>query len=360
MNFEVPPWSGLILPAASHEPTGYWSGAGIIVPGGSLAAAQYGQPQVAGTSAWFERYVKAYLTAADYLTGALAAVGLPFDPVPLIDSLLRLHPRDVYLQVLVVLNHAAHYRELVDVYQERFLARLNPAMADDVRRALDGSVDGMRKSLLARQPVLRAIRTVLTYRSPKGTSTGNLGTLVPGLDPELAGILLVHVVAAQLRAPQTAGDPMIGGLPAGLAMEMVANGLFHSNERADVLLARTRMLWGTYGGQIDLGKYKLRARPFDLLNEATGLDFEDVGALTIAYYGYMRALQPDEMPGVNAFVGISVSRETVETYLSSFASTPDELAGKLDACPGSWQMLPIQERPLLRIGEVIFVLDEQY
>ena len=49
-------------------------------------------------------------------------------------------------------------------------------------------------------------------------------------------------MAAQLRAPQTAGGPLIGGLPEGLAMEMVANGLFHSNERPDVLLARTRML----------------------------------------------------------------------------------------------------------------------
>ena len=79
-----------------------------------------------------------------------------------------------------------------------------------------------------------------------------------------------------------------------------------------------------------------------------------------AYYGYIRALQPGGLPGVNPFAGISINRETVETYLGSFASTPDELADKLDACPGPWQMLPIQDRPLLRIGEVIFVLDEQH
>ena len=94
--------------------------------------------------------------------------------------------------------------------------------------------------------------------------------------------------------------------------------------------------------------------------KATGLDFEDIAALTVAYYGYIRDQRPGGLPGVNAFAGISVSRETVETYLGSFASTPDELADKLDTCPGSWQMLPIQERPLLRIGEVLFVLDEQY
>jgi hypothetical protein len=219
--------------------------------------------------------VKAYLTAGDYLTSALSAAGLSFDPVPFINSLLRLHPRDVYLPVLVALNHAAHHPELIEAYQERFLARLNPAMAQNVRRALDGRADGIRRVLLARQPVLRAMRTVLTHRPPPHASAGNLSGLAPGLDPELAGMLLVHLVAAQLHAPQTAGGTLIGGLPEGLAMEMVANGLFHSNERPDVLLARTRMLWSTYGSQIDLDKLKQRARPLDLLREATGLDFED-------------------------------------------------------------------------------------
>jgi hypothetical protein len=360
VNFDVPPWSGLFLPVAGQAPASSWSSGGIIVPGGSLAATQLGLAPAETRSAWFDQYVKAYLTAGDYLTSTLSAAGLPLDPVPLINSLLRLHPRDAYLPVLVALNHAAHHPELIEACQERFLTRLNPAMTQNVRRALDGRADGIRRVLLARQPVLRALRTVLTHRPPQGASAGNLSGLAPGLDPELAGMLLVHLVAAQLRAPQTAGGPLIGGLPEGLAMEMVANGLFHSNERPDVLLARTRMLWSTYGSQIDLDKLKQRTRPLDLLREATGLDFEDIAALTVAYYGYIRALQPGGLPGVNAFAGISINRETVETYLGSFASTPDELADKLDACPGSWQMLPIQERPLLRIGEVIFVLDEQY
>jgi hypothetical protein len=141
-------------------------------------------------------------------------------------------------------------------------------------------------------------------------------------------------------------------------MEMVGSGLFHSGKQPDVLLARTRMLWDTYGSQVNLERLKLRARPLDLLKEATGLDFDDIAALTFAYHGYIRAHQPGQPPGVNAFAGIALSR--VETYLASFASTMDKLAVKLDACPGPWQMLPIQERPLLQAGEVLLVLDEQY
>lgn len=361
MSFEVSPWSGLFRPAAGQVPAGRWSDAGLTVPDRSLAAARLGLVPAETTSAWFDRYVKAYVTAGDYLTGGLSARGLPFDPVPLINSLLRLHPREVYLQVLVALNHAAHHPELAETWRDWFLARLNPAMAENVRRALNGTADGISRALLARQPVLRAMRAVLIHRPPAGgAASGTLAAAVPGLDPELAGMLLVHLVAAQLHAPYTAGDPKFGDLPEGLAMEMVANGLFHGHDRPDVLLARTRMLWSTYGAQIDLGRLKLRARPLDLLREATGLDFEDIAALTLAYYGYIRALQPGGLPGVNAFAGIQIGRDVIETYLGSFASTPDELAVRLDACPGSWQMLPILERPLLRIGEVILVLDEQY
>ena len=360
VNFEVSPLSGLLRPVAGSAPSGNWTAAGLLVPDLSDTAARFGLVPTRASSAWFDEYVKQYLTTADYL-GVAQAAGLQVDPASLIRGLLLLHPREVYLAVLTALNHAAHYPELADVYRDRFLARLNDAMADSVRQALDGTIDGVPRALLARQPVLRAMRTVLTYRRPEGApSASDMSKLAPGLDPELAGILLVHLTAAQLRSPSTADEPRIGALPASLAMEMVANGLFHSGEQPDVLLARTRTLWATYGSQIDLDQLGLHARPLDLLRDATGLDYDDIAALSFAYHGYIRAHQPGQPPGVNAFTGIPIDRDIIETYLASFASTMDELAGKLDACPGSWQMLPIQERPLLRIGDVLLVLDEQY
>jgi hypothetical protein len=342
VNFEVPLWSGLLRPVGDPAPWGNWTDGGLIVPDLSGRAARFGLVRTGADAAWFNEYVKQYLTTADYLTAPLAAAGLPADPASLIRGLLLLHPREVYLSVLTALNHAAHYPELADVYRERFLAKLNDVIADNVRLALDGGMDGVSRALLARQPVLRAMRTVLTYRPPEDApSHGKLSVLAPGLDPELAGILLVHLTAAQLHSPRTASEPKIGALPASLAMEMVANGLFHSGEQPDVLLARTRMLWATYGSQIDLDLLKLRARPLDLLRDATGLDYDDLAALTFAYHGYIRAHQPGQPPGVNPFAGIPIDRDTIETYLTSFADTMDELAVKLDACPGSWQMLPI-------------------
>lgn len=360
VNFEVSPWSGLLRPVAGPAPAGNWTDAGLLVPDLSMTAAHLGLVRSGESSSWFDRYVKQYLTSADYFA-PLVAAGLPADPAPLTNSLLLLHPREVYLSVLTALNHAAHHPELADVYRGRFLARLTPAMADHVSRVLDGKVDGNERALLARQPVLRAMRTVLTFRRPEGAPPPeSMRGLAPGMDPELSGMLLVHLTAAQLQSQRTAGEPMLWGLPESLAMEMVANGLFHGGEQPDVLLARTRLLWETYGSQIDLERLKVRARPLDLLREATDLDFDDIAALTFAYHGYIRAHRPGMLSGVNAFAGIPVSRETVETYLAAFASTVDELAGKLGASPGAWQMLPIQERPLLRVGEALLVLDEQY
>ncbi|HXC85478.1 MAG TPA: hypothetical protein VNV62_26900 [Trebonia sp.] len=122
--------------------------------------------------------------------------------------------------------------------------------------------------------------------------------LAPGMDPELSGMLLVHLMAAQLQSQRTIGEPMFGGLPESLAMEMVANRLFHGGEQPDVLLARTRMLWETYGSQIDLERLKVHGRLRDLLREATGLDRDDIAALTFAYHGYIRAhrQQQEETP----------------------------------------------------------------
>ena len=79
VSFEVSPWSGLFRPVADQTAAFRWSDAGLIVPDRSLAAARLGVVQAEAASAWFKQYVKAYVTAGDYLTGALAARGLPFD-----------------------------------------------------------------------------------------------------------------------------------------------------------------------------------------------------------------------------------------------------------------------------------------
>src|SRR5882762_571803 len=98
-------WSGLFLPP--DGPVSAWdtSGAGIIMPNLSFSAAQLGLTPIQADPAWFENFVKAYLTATDYLGVASADLGLPFDSAWFTAALLSQHPREVYVPVLVALNH---------------------------------------------------------------------------------------------------------------------------------------------------------------------------------------------------------------------------------------------------------------
>jgi hypothetical protein len=117
------------------------------VPDLSVTAEHLGLIRTVEGSPWLDEYVKQYLTSADYFA-PLAAAGLDADPAPLIDNLLLMYPREVYLSVLTALNHAAHQPELADAYRARFLARLTPEMADHVIRVMDGKADGNKRALL--------------------------------------------------------------------------------------------------------------------------------------------------------------------------------------------------------------------
>jgi hypothetical protein len=96
------------------------------------------------------------------------------------------------------------------------------------------------------------------------------------------------------------------------------------------------------------------------LEEATGLDFDDLTALGFGFYAAALAYRPDTPVAVNAFANIAIGRPTIERFLGLFSSTADELGEALRDCQLPWQMLPLAERPLLRVGDNVIVLDERY
>ncbi|MCC2275480.1 hypothetical protein LKL35_08595 [Streptomyces sp. ET3-23] len=139
-------------------------------------------------------------------------------------------------------------------------------------------------------------------------------------------------------------------------MEMIANNLFNEKDDPGDLLARHRLLWTHYGEQTT----KARRRPVDLLQEATDLTLDDITALGFAYSAGILHHQPDQPIAMHAFTGIAIDPPVIERFLARFAITADELADQLRDCALPWQMLPIQDRPLLRLGDNILVLDERY
>lgn len=76
---------------------------------------------------WLDNGTGAYLTASEYLAPYELAHGHDFDPSAWADVLLRLHPRELYVQVLAALNRVARFRDPVFEYQQRFLRRWDRA-----------------------------------------------------------------------------------------------------------------------------------------------------------------------------------------------------------------------------------------
>lgn len=311
-----------------------------------------------GSGEWLQGAVSAYLTASEYLGRYERARGNDFDPSAWIDALLRLYPREVYVEALAALNRAAGSLDPGpdEEYRRRFLQRLAPGMQAAVTSAMAGGVDGQRRRLLARQPTLRAMHLVLTASAPRGEPDPRVARIVTGMDHLTAAVTLVHLVAETLSPPRPEGGARFGGTTESLATEFICNQIFNEPHDAGGLVSRTWALWTRHGAGPP--REKLDKPPVELLRDATGLDLAELLAMGFACWAMTRADLVDGPIRINPFTLVKLPRETVERFLALFSSNLEELASGLRACPGSWQMLPFQTRPLLRVGdEAVVVLD---
>ena len=335
---------------------------GLVMSGISSTAWMLGLTPVPEENAWLDKLVRVYLVARDYLVPYEAAQGRVFDRDQWIKVLLAKYPMEEYLCQLAALNHASNSEELAVAYQQRFLEVVTPVAADAIRHAVAGGIDGRPRWFLARQIILRAMRLVLVPPEPDATADPD-PTLVADLDaidPETAAVLLVHLAADSLTQERRDDEPMFCGTAESLAMEVVANNLFNDRDDNGDLLGRYRLLWTYYGSR--LTRVTPRRPPADLLAEAIGIDLDDMTTLAFAYWAHIRSLHPGDQVRLNAMIrpDIAIDQATIETFLDLFSSTPAELAAALRDCLKPWQMLPIQDRPLLCLGDDVVVLDERY
>jgi len=333
---------------------------GLVLPGVGPAASMPGLTPAPTASVWLDNLVRVYLIAGDYLASFDRARGRVFDRDQWVSVLLAKYPAEEYLCQLAALNHASASDELTAAYQDRFLEVVSDDVAQAVRHAMAGGVDGQRRWFLARQTVLRAIRLVLVPASPATGADPALAADLQDIDPESAAVLLVHLAADSLSQERREGEARFCGMAEPLAMEVIANNLFNDRDDNGNLLGRYRLLWMHHGSR--LTRFTPRRAPAEMLREATGISFDELTALGFGYWAHIRRCGPGDQVRLNAMImpGITVSAATIEAFLDLFSSTPSDLAAALNGCPQPWQMLPIQERPLLRLGGDVVVLDERY
>ena len=354
---------GLFVPIPrAAPPADRRSASGLVLPGISSTAWMLGLAPVPEGHAWLDNLVRVYVIAREYLGPFEAACGRDFDRDAWIRVVLNLYPAEEFLCQLAALNHAATSDGLTLDAQQRYLDDMVPDAAQALRHALAGGVDGQRRGFLARQLVLRAMRLVLV---PPESAAGwdldrALQDRLDGISAPAAAVLLVHLVGDALHQERSENEPRFCGTSEQLAMEMIANNLFYDRDDNGDLLARYRMLWLDYGPR--LKRFTPRQPPADMLREAAGVELDEMITLAFAYWACLQARGHDDPIQIQAMVSpeMTISREHVETFLGLFASTPASLADELRQYPQPWQMMPVQSRPLLRLGNEVVVLDERY
>lgn len=348
--------TGPLAVASSAAPAAKTTPSGLVVPDLSWTAARLGLVPV--RDGWLENAVGTYITASEYLGPYDQARGAVFDPEAWASTLLRLYPGDLYVQVLSSLNRAARFTDAVLEYQQRFLSRLSAGIRGVIEAVLAGGTDGQPRRFLARQPVLRAMRLVLTAEPSHGDPDPRIATFLTGMDPETAAVMLVHLAADSLRRHQAEGEEQLGGTGESLAMEIICNQLFNEPHDTGGMLSRTWALWTRHAA--GMHREQLGKDPLALLEEATGLTLTEMLTLAFAYWAKAMETRVGGPLRIDAFALVNLPREKVERFLALFSATTAELTAELAACTLPWQMLPLQTRPLLRLGDEVVVLDEPF
>ncbi|MFD8646581.1 hypothetical protein [Streptomyces mirabilis] len=342
------------LPAVAGDAN--TSPSGVLLPDLSWAATRLGL--VREPDGWLDTAVIAYVTASEYLGVFEEFRSDQFDPAIWLDALLRKHPREAYVEMLAFLNRAAPFKEAVLAIQQRFLERLGTGLRKLAEGALAGAADGQPRWFIARQPTLRAMRLVLTTPAPQGEPDPRVTNFLSDVDLETASVLLVHLVADTLRRERPEHEAKFGGIGESLAKEVVCNQIFNEPKDVGSAISRTWSLWTRHGA--NQKREKLDAAPVDLLADATGLGLVDILAPAFAYWvktTETRLVGPVRVP---AFPLLKLPSEKVEKFLALYSATFDDLAAALEACDQPWQMLPLQNTPLLRVGDTVVVLDEPF
>lgn len=310
-----------------------------------------------------------WMVSSDYMVPMYEGLGITFDPLAFRNYLLMTYTRDELLVQLAALNHVQSDSDVVD----QVLTHIKPLLSEKVFLQISMIQDPRGSEphhLLTRSTILRAMRLVAEY-SPRNEGA-RLEKIAQGLvTPErydllLTAVLLIHATGDMMNSSNrgSEGDKdstaRFAGLPKLLAMELLCSGAAVRNENVGNLIGRTRILYQEYSNRVTKCSMPLQIDPF--IEEALGMSLDDLLCIGFAIWsrsqGRVNVHQPLGISLGNFLNGIP--NTSVTRFLELYSQTLEELSSKCEASSGDWQVHPIQEKPLVTIDGVIFILDEQY
>ena len=103
----------------------------------------------------------------------------------------------------------------------------------------------------------------------------------------------------------------------------------------------------------------MRAEPAELLQEATGLELEDLLAMGFATWAHASEWSHGEPLLISGDYG-AMPEDRVELFYSTVGAGPDELRITLQNSTSQFDFLPFEKKPVLELDDGWLVLDQRY
>lgn len=294
-------------------------------------------------------YVHVYIVLEDYLEFSDPSFGITVPIELLIKHFARQLPRSELLALLAMLDHLCFEPERLRELQEDYVKWWRP----DIRALLEAALrDGPGEpttGFVSRQAILAAMRIVLTLEEPDPDER-------PAVAEIIVAILLVHAVASTLGSAGPDSEEMLGIAPAPLSLEIIQNSLFYQVEDIWSLIDRQVRLWHEYGSK--LLKTTPRLPPSELVQDATGIELEDILALGLGLYAHLQGWSPGQEIWMKDDFNSTMPRDHIEKVLTLISATPEKFQRHLQDTTTPWDFMVFQTLPVLRDDNRLLVLDE--
>lgn len=161
--------------------------------------------------------------------------------------------------------------------------------------------------------------------------------------PEVShAIMLTYAFGAALGLEEEHAEKEICGVPAHMLMYLVRNAALYREDDAYDAMDRTVRLWREFG--LKVRRVKLRAKPTELLREATGLELEDLLAMGFAAWANEHVWSPEHPLVLSRNFG-AMPEDRVELFLSTVAASPEEYRITLRGSDSQFDFLAFEQKP---------------
>jgi hypothetical protein len=286
-----------------------------------------------------DSFMGAYVTLDEY---SQVAAGMPLQEAA--DN----YRRETLIKALVVLSRLSDDPVQLAQLTTAFAASLPAEYGERFRQVMRVPTGGQGRRLLAPHPLLIGMRWLLGH---------------PALSEPIAdhlevhqAIMFVHLIGSRLESfdrIHEADDMAVERK----RMAVVLMNLGTLSDRQDVYAAidRTLRIWRSHG---DLTMAKLGRPASELYKEATGIEVEDMLAVSSALISKTMEWTPDKPLLINPLLVNTVPATLRDPALRLLSRSLSESLEKLGDPKSQFDVLALEQRPVLALPDGLLVCDE--